>query len=316
MIVITILVSSCLSPKALPNEKKLFVENNKTSFYIISSVPSSFIKPDPHFCILMVSDIKNKKQNLQYYSSIYAAKDTSFTSYHSYSDSLVMDTSYQFPITSIFERNDSSNLVKWNWQWHRNKLKLESNDKKNNFSFKAKFKKQLPFIITQAKQQPTIFCINPISSQSTLDEQTRIKYTSNLFIGLVKDGAQLFKKYVNQYMIWVNLALKNGEMSTQCFVLNAEGKTSSVLESASTLLFHLPTEKTKAYWESKATKKKYPLYWEIKDTRTNYSYQLKPCIVNQELNFKTNSFWMGGIQILNAEGKELMGKGNMYILKL
>lgn len=316
IIVMTILVSGCLSPKALPNEKKLFIENNRTSFYIINSIPNSERKSSPHFCLLMVANIKDKKQSLQYYASIYNPYDTSFTPYHSYTDGLTMDTSYQFPITSIVESNDSSEVLKWNWKLHRNKLNLEASDKRASLRFNAKFKKQLPFVINQVKQQPAIFCVSPISAQSALNEQIWLKYRSSLFISIVQNGEELLKKYANHYLIWINWTLKNGETTTQCLTLNAEGKTSSVFENERELVFSLPKENNKAFWISNVTSKKYPLYWEVKNSKSNATYLLNPSVVNQELNFKNNSFWMGAINIVNADDKELIGKGNMYILKL
>jgi hypothetical protein len=308
-------ISACIWHKAKPNEKVLFVENNKTSFYIISSIPNQFTEADPHFCLLMVADVKNGKQSLRYYTSIYKPSDTSFTSYHYYSDSLVIDTSYQFPITSIFERIDSSNLQKWNWQLNRNKLILDATDKKTNFSFKAKLRYQNPFVMNQVKNQPTIFCVEAMDAKTKLDEIIRVKYSSKLFISIIKDGNLLFKTYANQYLVWVSWVLKSGQTQTNCFALNTKGETQTLFEGASAL-FNLPVNETNEFWMSKSTQKNYPLYWNIKDEKTNQSYLLKPCIVNQELNFKNNSFWMGAINILDVTGKELIGKGNMYILKL
>ncbi len=324
---IFLFLSSCTANRSLPVERPLFPGIAEGKWWIVNSVIKDSGGKDVHFSALLGTESVSGKNYAANIVSIWQEKDSSYYSGVQNAPGIKIKSSHSFPIS--LSGMDSS-VYQWNWLLKRNRLRLFATVRNNDnpvaktftADIEARFVKQRPFQVSMINAVPGIWSLKPLPAEISISGGATAQAAGRLNLHVLTGRSLLMDKAANSFVTWLDAGITGGKHLRILFTTDEEGNT--MVETA----FFVDENKQvsyraavtvkvtgKSHFVSAVSKKGYPLVSTIHLPGENIFFTVRPRMLQQEINQKRISFWMGAVELVEEGSGKRLGKGNMYIFK-
>ncbi len=318
---------SCAANKSLPAERPLFPGTAEAKWWLVNTVIKDAGGKDVHLCALLGTETVSGKSYGANIVSLWQEKDSAYYSgVHNVPD-LKIKKAQSFPIT--LSGADSSEY-QWSWQLKRNGMQLfASTGNSSNPAGKplitgveARFEKQRPFRVSNINAIPGIWTLQPLPSEISIAGEVKAKGMGMLNLHVLTGRSFLLGQASTGFVTWLDVMITGGKHLRILYKMDEEGnaivETAFFVDEKRQVSYH-PGVIVKATgmnrFTSTVSKKNYPLISTIRLPGENLVFTVRPRMLQQEINQKRISFWMGAVELVDEGSGKSLGKGNMYVFK-
>ncbi len=307
-------ISACAYTKPVKSELPLFMEANSSKLYLINTLPTSPSEADVHWC-LMASALSGKAtQTLHYYLSTWQKKDSVFKWQTHYVPDVPRDETQTFPIATAWRAPDTL-TAQWEWELNRTQFKLiTSLDKTERSTYTITYPKRDSLPLHCLDQAHAIYAVETMPAlfkvKGTHQHGIPVMITISVFNSL----DALLQRYKGQTLVWLDAWLPGQGALSFFQVITPSGEVQPIFfkgyqEQTQALVTVLPHSN----WMSSTTQKTYPLAFEVELPQVQTTLRIMPKVLNQEINQKQSSFWMGAVSVRDKFSNIELGSGNLYV---